>query len=172
MRGWVIGLCALVAGSAQAKAPSSPSLAALSGEVTVVAFWATWCAPCRHELPMVEALQQHLAGDARVRVVAVSVDDARDAAKARRLAGALGLTAPLLVDQALYVRLFGGRDLSVPRLAVVDRRFAGLERDGALANEASEAFVREVSAAVESVKTGTARPPSPLWHPYRRGPPR
>lgn len=45
----------------------------LRGKVVLLSFWATWCPPCRRELPMLERLQQFL-GDRDVKVVAVSVD--------------------------------------------------------------------------------------------------
>ena len=44
-----------------------------AGKVTVVTFWASWCAPCRRELPLLEGLQR--AGWGRVQVVAVNIDD-------------------------------------------------------------------------------------------------
>ncbi|MCU1279058.1 MAG: hypothetical protein JWM53_2604, partial [bacterium] len=161
MRDRLVALLTLLACTADAK---PPSLAALSGDVTVVAFFATWCRPCRQELPMVEALAQKLAGDARVRVVAVSVDPPRDAKKARAMAGELALTMPVVVDGKLYAKLFGGGgDLAVPRLAVIDRKRVGLERNGALAGETTDAFVRDVLAAVESVKAGAPRAPTMMW---------
>ena len=43
------------------------------GKVTVVTFWATWCAPCRRELPLLEGLQR--AGWGRVQVVAVNIEE-------------------------------------------------------------------------------------------------
>jgi len=49
---------------------------AAAGKVRVVNFWATWCAPCRHEMPALDRLQQTLGGS-EFEVLAVSLD--RDA---------------------------------------------------------------------------------------------
>lgn len=35
-----------------------------AGKITVVNFWAVWCEPCRHEMPMLSDLQEQLGGDA------------------------------------------------------------------------------------------------------------
>lgn len=53
-------------------------LAALGGKVVVLNFWATWCEPCRRELPLLQRLQEEHDDD-RLRVVLASVD-ARDRA--------------------------------------------------------------------------------------------
>jgi thiol-disulfide isomerase/thioredoxin len=159
----------VVALAASAAGAKSPSLASLQGDVTVVAFWATTCAPCRKELPLIEMLRQAVAGDARVRVVAVSVDVPSDAARARKMAHDLGLKAPLLVDQSVYQEIFGDSDeASVPRLVVIDRKRGGLERMGARVHEDADRFVREVTAAIAAVKAGTAEPPTPMWQPHAR----
>ncbi|MDF1873302.1 TlpA disulfide reductase family protein [Vannielia sp.] len=52
--------------------PDGPAtLADFAGEVVVVNFWATWCAPCRKEMPALSALQEELKGQpARVVTIA------------------------------------------------------------------------------------------------------
>jgi thiol-disulfide isomerase/thioredoxin len=50
------------------------SLQRYAGKVIVLNFWATWCPPCRVELPILERLQQAL-GPAGLQAAAVSVDD-------------------------------------------------------------------------------------------------
>src|SRR6185436_1133552 len=51
----------------------SHSLADLKGKVVLVNFWATWCAPCRREMPALVKLQDELGGKG-LQVVAVTVD--------------------------------------------------------------------------------------------------
>jgi cytochrome c biogenesis protein CcmG, thiol:disulfide interchange protein DsbE len=52
---------------------SNLSLASLRGEVVLLNVWATWCYPCRREMPSFEALHREF-GDEGLRVVAVSID--------------------------------------------------------------------------------------------------
>jgi len=42
---------------------SEGSLADYAGQYVLLNFWATWCAPCRHEMPSLNALQQELGGE-------------------------------------------------------------------------------------------------------------
>lgn len=51
----------------------SVSLADFRGQVVMLNFWATWCAPCIRELPSIDRLQAELAGD-DFAVVAVNID--------------------------------------------------------------------------------------------------
>lgn len=51
------------------------SLTNYRGDVVVLNIWATWCIPCRKEMPSMEALYKEL-GPKGLKIVAVSVDDA------------------------------------------------------------------------------------------------
>lgn len=60
------------------------TLAALNGKKLLVNFWATWCAPCREEMPDLDALQARYGGD-DFAVVAISLDMGTDGPTAAKL---------------------------------------------------------------------------------------
>ena len=49
----------------------------LRGSIVVLNFWATWCGPCKEELPLLSRLSQEYAGK-KVRFIAISVDEAKN----------------------------------------------------------------------------------------------
>ncbi|MEM9403463.1 MAG: TlpA disulfide reductase family protein [Pseudomonadota bacterium] len=65
------------------------------GEVVMINFWATWCAPCRQEMPLLEALFSRYE---RVgfTLLGVNIDD--DPRRAMSMAQELGVTFPVLFD--------------------------------------------------------------------------
>ena len=91
-------------------------LADTRGQVTVINFWATWCAPCCAELPYFERLCQTYGGD--VAVIAIHSDlvtDDVDAYLAR-----YDYTMPFALDDAGVIAAYGG-SVMLPQTVVLDR---------------------------------------------------
>ncbi|GIK86021.1 MAG: TlpA family protein disulfide reductase [Burkholderiales bacterium] len=90
------------------------------GKLLVVNFWATWCAPCREEMPMfVEAQKRH--GDRGLQFVGIAVDEA---AKVRQFADSIGLNYPSLIGGygAMELsRTLGNSLMALPFTVVVGR---------------------------------------------------
>jgi thiol-disulfide isomerase/thioredoxin len=96
----------------------SRSLGEFQGRVVVLNFWATWCAPCREEMPGFQRLQGRWPG--RVQFVGVS---AEDAAKVIPFARSLGITYPLWVggdEVAELSKRLGNARSVLPHTVVLD----------------------------------------------------
>lgn len=93
-------------------------LSGLAGQPTVINIWASWCAPCRKELPLLAKADREY-GD-RVRFLGIDVNDAAPEA-AIRLADRAGVTYPQLADRKLRLRA-PLRITAVPQTVFVDER--------------------------------------------------
>lgn len=71
------------------------SLADFQGKPVVLNFWATWCGPCRAEMPALQRVADRYADDG---LVVLLVNQAEDAATVRRYLDSIGVTAPVLLD--------------------------------------------------------------------------
>jgi cytochrome c biogenesis protein CcmG, thiol:disulfide interchange protein DsbE len=91
-------------------------LADYRGKVVVLNFWATWCEPCREEMPSLDRLAAKLAG----RPFAVlAVDYAEGAPRVREFAARQALRFPLLLDRdGSVTKSWGVRTL--PATYVID----------------------------------------------------
>lgn len=93
-------------------------LADYRGQVLLLNVWATWCGPCRTEMPSMERLHRAFAGT-DFHVVAVSVDQ-EPSAVVRQFAAELGLTFDILHDPTGEIqRVY--RTTGVPESWVIDR---------------------------------------------------
>ena len=77
------------------------ALSETAGAVRVINFWATWCAPCREEMPSLERLHRRYRGSGRLVVLAVSVDD--HAGVVQEYVEDYGFTFPVLLDRGRVV---------------------------------------------------------------------
>jgi thiol-disulfide isomerase/thioredoxin len=73
------------------------TLADYKDQVVLLNVWATWCEPCRAEMPSIEALQKSYAPKG-LKIVAISIDDPGSDAGIRAFAQQLGLTFEILHD--------------------------------------------------------------------------
>jgi peroxiredoxin len=86
-------------------------------KAVLINFWATWCLPCRDEMPTLERLSRQRRDT--LEVLAISLDTV-GAARVRMFARELGLTFPILLDPELAVaRRY--RIRALPASFIVDR---------------------------------------------------
>ncbi len=95
----------------------SVRLSSLQGKVVLLDFWATWCAPCRYDMPFVQQLHEEL----QPRGLAVFGVNGEGGAEAADYLRRFGYTFPNLLDRSLAVsRLYRVR--SIPTFVVIDRQ--------------------------------------------------
>jgi thiol-disulfide isomerase/thioredoxin len=88
------------------------------GKVLVIDFWATWCLPCRKEIPGFIALQKKYAGEG-LAIVGISTDQA-GLAVVKKFTQKQGINYPVGIDDSNVQIAFGGLD-GVPTTFIIDR---------------------------------------------------
>ena len=86
--------------------------------VTLVVFWATWCGPCKMEMPILMALQD-MYGKRGFRVVGINIDDP-DGSKARPIMEYYHINYPMLIGDQETIKKFGGLN-GIPTSFLVGR---------------------------------------------------
>ncbi len=123
----------------------SVELAAYRGGPVLVNLWATWCAPCRQEMPYLESVwQEHR--EAGLRIVGISSDTRGAVDQVRSVVAERGVTYDILLDpRARSTDLFGAFGLPVTVLADADGRITWM-RLGPVA-EGDASFEAAIAAA-------------------------
>lgn len=81
------------------------STAALKGKVVILNFWATWCGPCREEIPEMIALQAQYKG--QLQIIGLSEDEEPSALVAQ-FAKKAGINYPVVMASAALEKEYGG----------------------------------------------------------------
>ena len=89
------------------------------GKVVILDFWATWCGPCRAEIPTFIDLQRQYGPQGLV-VVGVSVDGQDGAGVVKPVAQELGMNYPVVLADEATQAAFGGID-AIPTTFIIDR---------------------------------------------------
>jgi len=93
-------------------------LSDLKGKGVVVNFWATWCEPCKIEMPWLVDFQNKY-GPQGLQIVGISMEDT-DEKTISTFAHKMGVNYPILIGEEKVADLYGGID-GMPTLFFVDR---------------------------------------------------
>ena len=97
---------------------TSQSLAALRGQVVFLNFWATWCGPCRMEMPSMEAVYRRLK-DRPFTILAVNLGERADVVS--KFMREYNLTFPVALDSSGETGMLYGAQ-SIPTTYLIDKR--------------------------------------------------
>jgi thiol-disulfide isomerase/thioredoxin len=88
------------------------------GGVVALAFWATWCEPCREELPQLDALSQRMAAQG-VHFYAVNIESMDRKPSIEQFKNGIRLTMPIVLDGNGAAEQY--KVETIPHLVIVDR---------------------------------------------------
>lgn len=88
-----------------------------SGKAYVISFWASWCGPCREELPVLGNIQQ-IAGPEKMQVIAVNIEERKVYRKLEAALKEAGLTPAFDPDQQVR-KAYGVH--GIPHMVIVGR---------------------------------------------------
>ena len=120
----------------------SVKLSDYRGKVVVINFWATWCPPCRAEIPDLIAAQQRYR-EKGVEILGIALDDdGREVVEP--FVRDNGITYPVLIGNEEVTRLYGGIS-SIPTTFILDR-------EGAIQRHYDTMLTRlEIDSALEEI---------------------
>jgi peroxiredoxin len=114
-------------------------LADYKGKVVLLNFWATWCAPCRVEMPMLAELHARYRSQG-FEVIGISMDDGGQEAEIAKFVATKGVKYPILLNDGKVGDAYAGARF-LPQTFLIDRSgkivdgFLGLREKAQLARE-------------------------------------
>jgi thiol-disulfide isomerase/thioredoxin len=110
------------------------------GKVLIINFWATWCPPCRKEIPMLVGLQEHY-GRAGMQLIGVALDEP---SSVQAYSKAMGINYPILIgDSGTIVNSYGNNLGALPYTVIIGRDSKiALVKLGELSREETEKAIR------------------------------
>lgn len=122
------------------------SLSDYKGRAVLVNFWATWCGPCKVEMPWFEELRKQYAGQGfEILGLADDVDAGKDAIA--KVAQKTGVTYPILLTDGKVQKAYGGVDV-LPMSFYVDRNGVVVEETAGLGSKDQiEAHIKKAIAS-------------------------
>jgi peroxiredoxin len=138
----------------------SVSLSTLRGNVVVMSFWATWCGPCKEEMPHLQKMYGELK-EKGLTVLSISIDDARSASRVKPFIKTNGYTFPVLLDRDSTVIGSYNPSKTLPYTVVVDQKGEVVKRHSGF-NPGDEVELRHF---VDGLLAGAASPTAPVASP-------
>ncbi|QBC42978.1 TlpA family protein disulfide reductase [Iodobacter fluviatilis] len=123
---------------------NAQSFAQWKGKPVIMNYWATWCSPCREEIPEFIALQKKYAG--KVQFIGIAIDDAKDVSTFSKQ---YGINYPILVGDANAMELMrkeGNQLGGLPFTAIYNAKGERVAIElGRLKKEKLEGYLKELS---------------------------
>lgn len=127
-----VAVCALAFAFAQnAKMPENITIKTMEGKSVqtsaiqnngkpiIISFWATWCKPCNRELNTIKEVYEDWQNETGVKLVAISIDDARSASRVKPHVDGNGWEYEVYIDQNQDLKRAMGV-INVPHTFIID----------------------------------------------------